>query len=432
MSSILTNEGATTALATLRNINAQIAQTQNEISTGKRTADPSSNGAVWSISKTMRADIAGFKTVSASLSLGQATLSVARQGAETITELLSDMKTEIVASQEANVDRSKIQNKITALREQIDGIVATAAFNGQNLLKNTETTAGSGVINVLGSIDRGEGSVSSTHLTFNRRDMGTGVSAVSGSGGDYTEDAVTQTLNATQSATLDMSSLEVEAGAAFSFSIYGTDANDSTFTQDDYRTTTGASETQAQMATSEISYVARDGDSIGDVAKALKRAWDDYAAGYDLSTDVLDVQVSGESLVVSSTVTDGTDTIRTAINTLSADAGSTIGGGLEAIGEIDVTDNTGAAKALSQIEGLINYAIDAAAAFGSDQGRIETQSEFVGKITATLQDGVGQLEDADMEDTSARLQALQVQQQLAVQALSIANAAPRQLLALFR
>ena len=46
--------------------------------------------------------------------------------------------------------------------------------------------------------------------------------------------------------------------------------------------------------------------------------------------------------------------------------------------------------------------------------------------------GIGTLVDADMEETSARLQALQVQQQLSTQALSIANQAPQNLLALFR
>ena len=81
---------------------------------------------------------------------------------------------------------------------------------------------------------------------------------------------------------------------------------------------------------------------------------------------------------------------------------------------------------------LIQNSIDAAAEFGSAQGRIETQSEFVGKLTDSLKSGIGTLVDADMEEASARLQALQVQQQLGVQALSIANEAPSSILSLFR
>ncbi|MGF1660648.1 MAG: flagellin, partial [Rubrimonas sp.] len=66
------------------------------------------------------------------------------------------------------------------------------------------------------------------------------------------------------------------------------------------------------------------------------------------------------------------------------------------------------------------------------QGRIDTQMSFVSKIMDGLTSGIGALVDADMEAASARLQALQVQQQLGIQALSIANQQPQNILALFR
>ena len=66
------------------------------------------------------------------------------------------------------------------------------------------------------------------------------------------------------------------------------------------------------------------------------------------------------------------------------------------------------------------------------QKRIEIQSEFVGQLTDSLKTGIGAMVDTDMEEASARLQALQVQQQLATQALSIANQQPQGLLSLFR
>jgi flagellin len=56
----------------------------------------------------------------------------------------------------------------------------------------------------------------------------------------------------------------------------------------------------------------------------------------------------------------------------------------------------------------------------------------VGKLTDLLTSGIGTLVDADMEAASAKLQALQTQQQLGVQALSIANQAPQTILSLFR
>ena len=60
------------------------------------------------------------------------------------------------------------------------------------------------------------------------------------------------------------------------------------------------------------------------------------------------------------------------------------------------------------------------------------QNEFVGNLTDSLKTGIGAMVDTNMEEASARLQALQVQQQLATQALSIANQQPQGLLSLFR
>ena len=106
------------------------------------------------------------------------------------------------------------------------------------------------------------------------------------------------------------------------------------------------------------------------------------------------------------------------------------GGGLAAATSIDVT--TDAAGALTSVETLIQTGIDAAAAFGSAQKRIDIQNEFVTTLTDSMKSGISALTDADLEEASARLQSLQVQQQLGVQALSIANQAPQALLNLFR
>ena len=105
-------------------------------------------------------------------------------------------------------------------------------------------------------------------------------------------------------------------------------------------------------------------------------------------------------------------------------------GGLSGLDQIDVS--TDAAAAIGLVESALSTAIDAAAALGSAQSRIDIQGEFVGKLIDSMNTGIGALVDADMEEASARLQALQVQQQLGIQALSIANQAPQNVLALFR
>jgi flagellin len=92
----------------------------------------------------------------------------------------------------------------------------------------------------------------------------------------------------------------------------------------------------------------------------------------------------------------------------------------------------GTQAALDTVDGQLDVVNTAAATFGATQIRIDAQSAFLGKQMDALKIGVGAFVDADMEEASARLQALQVQQQLGIQALSIANQAPQNVLALFR
>jgi flagellin len=90
------------------------------------------------------------------------------------------------------------------------------------------------------------------------------------------------------------------------------------------------------------------------------------------------------------------------------------------------------ATALTTAETNLSAAVDAATSLGIAEKSIETQKEFLGKLTNTLDSGVGSMVDANMEVEAARLQSLQVQQQLATQSLSIANQAPQNILSLFR
>ncbi|MGZ3217916.1 flagellin N-terminal helical domain-containing protein [Paracoccus sp. T5] len=97
-----------------------------------------------------------------------------------------------------------------------------------------------------------------------------------------------------------------------------------------------------------------------------------------------------------------------------------------------ISDSATALTAVGEIEALIDTAVQGAADLGSAGKRISDQSNFVGKLADSLKTGIGSLVDADMEEASARLQALQTQQQLGIQALSIANQAPGAVMSLFR
>ena len=89
-------------------------------------------------------------------------------------------------------------------------------------------------------------------------------------------------------------------------------------------------------------------------------------------------------------------------------------------------------EALQFAEAQLSNAIDAATSLGVTEKTIEGQMTFLDMLTDTLDSGVSAMVDANMEEEAARLQALQVQQQLATQSLSMANQAPQNIMSLFR
>lgn len=510
MSSILTNTSAMVALQTLKSINSKLEMTQNEIATGKSVSGARDNSAVWAISKVMESDVAGFKAITDSLALGESTISVATQASETVADLLTEIKGKIVAAQEDNVDRDKIQTDITALRDQITSVVGAAQFNGLNLVQGTEE------VTVLASLDRtNAGTVTASHIQVDRQDLTTDAGTYDIAGTDLSpnatvSDATANALNddgntavvtfntGTYATTGDTATISI-AGVSIGF------VGDTGLSQDDAAsyfegainalglegitaTSTGAALTiTSTTAFSEVAvavsglagnaagteitslngaavtvasgniaeraenitfsttasvnegdgyrasfggqtytYVAGRNESMLDVANGLKAAID--AGGLDgISTQVVTDETTGAAILK-------IDNDSTTDMTLAAigNAGGEASGGLFGLDGIDVTTVEGATAALDNIENMIQTSIDSAASFGSVLGRIEIQSNFVSSMQDALKAGIGSLVDADMEEASARLQALQVQQQLGIQALSIANQAPQSILALFR
>ena len=97
-----------------------------------------------------------------------------------------------------------------------------------------------------------------------------------------------------------------------------------------------------------------------------------------------------------------------------------------------ITTVTVAQQALVDLTTSIANVNQALGNLGAQAKQIESHNKFVGKLSDVLQAGVGNLVDADVAKESAHLQALQVQQQLGAQALSIANQSPQIILSLFK
>lgn len=107
-----------------------------------------------------------------------------------------------------------------------------------------------------------------------------------------------------------------------------------------------------------------------------------------------------------------------------------------AIISLSLTDSlltvTGSTTALTKLDASINNLNKSLGDVGAQAKQISAHNTFVLKLSDTIESGIGNLVDADLAKESARLQALQVQQQLGAQALSIANQAPQIILSLFQ
>jgi flagellin len=289
------------ALQTLRSINSNLETTQNSVSTGYRVDTASDNAAYWSIATTMRSDNKALSAVSDALGLGAAKVDTAYTAMDTAIDVVDEIKSKLVAATEDGVDKSKVQEEISQLQEQLLSIAQSASFSGENWVAGADGTK-----SVVSSFVRdGSGAVSVKMTEY-----------------------------------------------------------------------------------------ALDTSSTGNVLFGMSSGTIDTASGILGTADA-----NGDSVY-----------------------------------SLDITDfTTGQIQsALSTIESALSAMTSAGAQLGSISTRIDLQEDFVSALSDSIDSGVGRLVDADMEEESSKLSALQTQQQLAIQSLSIANSSSQNILSLFR
>ncbi len=215
----------------------------------------------------------------------------------------------------------------------------------------------------------------------------------------------------------------------------------------------GAVKQSLDRATSIADVALSTGEAISDLLNQLKEK---VVAAKDISLStqsrkLLDADFKALLKAVSSAVQNATfdganilnGTLSVGIKFLAnADASSSVTLAAKdltlsgAIITITTTDNlltaTAAGTALTHLDASITNLNAALGDLGAQAKQIEAHNGFVSRLMDTLESGIGNLVDADLAKESARLQALQVQQQLGAQALSIANQAPQIILSLFQ
>lgn len=159
-------------------------------------------------------------------------------------------------------------------------------------------------------------------------------------------------------------------------------------------------------------------------------------ASNNVSLTTLDIDTTSTSLIE---VDASGDYVASGNGLLSNDLSYTTASGASAslsgvnVMNLDITDMSAGdlSNALSGVDSVLQSMTDAAADLGAVKKRVEMQGDFVSDLKNSIDSGIGRLVDADMNEESTRLRALQTQQQLGIQSLSIANSQSQNILQLF-
>ncbi|MBC2802264.1 flagellin [Rhizobium ruizarguesonis] len=180
------------------------------------------------------------------------------------------------------------------------------------------------------------------------------------------------------------------------------------------------------------------------VAQSASFSGENWVAGADGTKNVVASFVRDGSNAVSVVMTDyvldsssmGNVLFGMSVGSVETSTGilGTSNGATGSVYAMDITNFTlgEIQSALTNVESALKAMTSAGAQLGSISKRIELQENFVSALSDSIDSGVGRLVDANMEEESSKLSALQTQQQLAVQSLSIANSSSQTILTLFR
>ncbi|MCZ7462867.1 flagellin [Rhizobium rhizogenes] len=559
MTSILTNTAAMAAIQTLRSIGNNMEVTQARVSSGLRVGTASDNAAYWSIATTMRSDNMALSAVEDALGLGAAKVDTAYAAMESSVEVVKEIKKKLVAATEEGVDKSKIQEEIKQLQDQLKSISQSASFSGENWLRAdiskgpvTESVVGSFIretggsvrvqkinydldattvlfdtstqdikLGLLDSTAKVEGKRTDVEITVNKPVAVTGEALAAGGAGltvtaasnieVYTTsggDTYIRQNDATGTQVRDASGkdlwVKVKFAVTASAPTSGPDnaAAKSPTAGADYATVAGdaapftgpgkfyiqtapvvekynvAATTKAGLegideskqvpvpAATDPNYVnvviggTAPASSVATVTYGANHATNPGKTEYYIKLGADDIWVKADAVAQGATpaTTLYKNGVKAALTVGSAATdfhyfidpkNSLAPGKVEtdfkvSVTDLDITklDTLGKQTGFTEkevLDHMIQFVNDrfeamtsATADLGSIKMRIGLQEDFISKLTDSIDKGIGRLVDADMNEESTRLKALQTQQQLAIQSLSIANTSSENILSLFR
>jgi flagellin len=384
VNSVLTNSSALSALQSLNMTEQNLSITQNQVSTGLAVANASQNAAYWSIGQQLSSDSGIVTATNSALSQSQAVFDTATSAINSVITTINSIQTAITEATNPGAAIATINTQLTSLSAQLTDAIAGASFNGTNILNGSIQAA----MNFVSGFDASSSGGAVSTIGFTAQALSGGATVAT----TVQEPAVT---NAT---TLGYLQGLTDNTASVTAASYGNDIINKTT------------------------------DTTGDTFSVTAVGLD----GTQTVTTYSGIDANGNATTVAAATSLGVSV------TTTPPAGAT--SGLLSQGAYNLTTlGTGGLQVSSVNAGAMLTAVGAAlqavtnysAYIGATQDRMTAAATLNSALTTNYANGISALVDADMNTASTRLQALQTQQQLGIQSLSIANQNSQLILKLF-
>ncbi len=393
MDSILNNSAALSALQALQMTQQSLNTVQNEVSTGLSVSSAADNSSYWSIAAELNADSSVVQASNDALSQGQSVLATASSAINSLITTINSIATALTQATEPGAEIGNINTSLASLGQQLTDAVNGASFNGMNVLNGSLTslnfvsgfnaTATGGTVNTIAF---------TAQALYGLTTGGTSTSTTSQS---TLSDPTTMAELQTQFAADTADTTAVTAGTVTA--TYGADA---------------IYEDTANQALT-VQSVALDGTATTTTYTALD------ANGNSIAQGGTPTFATAASYAVTTTVT------TPASQNLLVQNGTDLT-------DINVAGAAAAQTALNDVNQALSAVTNYAALIGATQDRMTTAYTFNTALMTNYSNGVAGMVDADMNTASTQLQALQTQEQLGIQSLSIANQNAALILKLFQ
>jgi flagellin len=430
MSSIRSNLSAVAALESLRMVERAQSKTQRQISSGLRVSEASDNASYWSISTKMKSDVGALGAVRDSIKQSIATTNTFSSALGKTLDHLNIIKNGLVTASQPGADIAAIQTEISAQLTGLKNIAASATINGQNWL-----TGVGGTVSLIVSYDGAAGKVNTlpvdTSQTVLFMDPGTGT------GGILNDVAAIDIAAAVLPLRLGTPTIE-NGGSDAGLTLIGSTGADTLVGGVGNDTLIGGLGkdilTGGPGADTFVYTKANDSP----VTLSERDVITDWESGDRIDLGAIDASVSqlGRQRLLFLGLGSVSNTVASGRVKYFHDNGSTfivgdVTGDNAADFKIEIrgvhtliVDNDRSkmyAAALRTVDDAINRVVQAEGYLGATKALLEGQGEFISILSDALTTGVSAFVDADMNEASTRLNALEARQQLGIQTLAVAN-----------